>query len=72
MKQKHLADLHLGKRVNGFSMMEDQEYILNRILEIMEEEQPDGLLIAGDVNDLPIPPEEAVRLMDEFLSAVAA
>ena len=68
----HLADLHLGKRVNGFSMMEDQDYILNRILEIMEEEQPDGLLIAGDVYDKSIPPAEAVRLMDDFLTAVAA
>lgn len=68
----HLADLHLGKRVNGFSMMEDQEYILNRILEIMEEEQPNGLLIAGDVYDKTIPPAEAVRLMDDFLTAVAA
>lgn len=68
----HLADLHLGKRVNGFSMMEDQEYILNRILEIMEEEQPDGLLIAGDVYDKTIPLAEAVRRMDDFLTAVAA
>lgn len=68
----HLADLHLGKRVNGFSMMEDQEYILNRFLEIMEEEQPDGLLIAGDVYDKTIPPAEAVRRMDDFLTAVAA
>lgn len=68
----HLADLHLGKRVNGFSMMEDQEYILNRILEIMEEEQPDGLLIAGDVYDKTIPPAEAVRRMNDFLTAVAA
>ena len=68
----HLADLHLGKRVNGFSMMEDQEYLLNRILEIMEEDQPDGLLIAGDVYDKTIPPAEAVRLMDDFLTAVAA
>ena len=68
----HLADLHLGTRVNGFSMMEDQEYILNRILKIMEEEQPDGLLIAGDVYDKTIPPAEAVRLMDDFLTAVAA
>lgn len=67
----HLADLHLGKRVNGFSMMEDQEYILNRILKIMEEEQPDGLLIAGDVYDKTIPPAEAVRRMDDFLTAVA-
>jgi len=72
MKLMHLADLHLGKRVNGFSMMEDQEYILNRILEIMEAEQPDGLLIAGDVYDKTIPPAEAVRLMDDFLTAVAA
>lgn len=72
MKLMHLADLHLGKRVNGFSMMEDQEYILNRILEIMEEEQPDGLLIAGDVYDKTIPPAEVVRLMDDFLTAVAA
>lgn len=68
----HLADLHLGKRVNGFSMMDDQEYILNRILEIMEEEQPDGLLIAGDVYDKTIPPAEAVHRMDDFLTAVAA
>lgn len=67
----HLADLHLRKRVNGFSMMEDQEYILNQILEIMEEEQPDGLLIAGDVYDKTIPPAEAVRRMDDFLTAVA-
>lgn len=72
MKLMHLADLHLGKRVNGFSMMEEQEYILNRILEIMEEEQPDGLLVAGDVYDKTIPPAEAVRLMDDFLTAVAA
>lgn len=71
MKLMHLADFHLGKRVNGFSMMEDQEYILNRILEIMEEEQPDGLLIAGDVYDKTIPPAEAVRRMDDFLTAVA-
>ena len=68
----HLADLHLGKRVNGFSMMEDQGYILNRILEIMKEEQPDGLLLAGDVYDKTIPPAEAVRRMDDFLTAVAA
>lgn len=67
----HLADLHLGKRVNGFSQVEDQEYILNRILEILEEEQPDGLLIAGDVYDKTIPPAEAVRRMDDFLTAVA-
>lgn len=72
MKLMHLADLHLGKRVNGFSMIEDQKYILNEILKIMDEEQPEGLLIAGDVYDKSVPPAEAVRLMDEFLTSVAA
>ena len=43
MKLMHLSDLHLGKRVNGFSMLEDQEYILNQILEMMEAEAPDAL-----------------------------
>lgn len=72
MKLMHLADLHLGKRVNGFSMLEDQEYILNQILDMMEEEQPDALLMAGDVYDKPIPPAEAVNLMDRFLTDVSA
>lgn len=72
MKLMHLADLHLGKRVNGFSMLEDQEYILNQILDLMEEEQPDALLMAGDVYDKPIPPAEAVNLMDRFLTSVSS
>lgn len=72
MKLMHLADLHLGKRVNGFSMLEDQEYILNQMLDIMEAEQPDALLMAGDVYDKPIPPAEAVNLMDRFLTGVSA
>lgn len=67
MKLIHLSDLHLGKRVNEFSMLEDQAYILNRILEIIDEEQPDGVLIAGDVYDKTIPPVEAVELLDQFL-----
>ena len=52
MKFLHLADLHLGKRVNGFSMLEDQAYILRQILTILDDERPDGVLIAGDVYDL--------------------
>ena len=48
MKLIHLSDLHLGKRVNEFSMIEDQKYILNQILGIIDEEQPDGILLAGD------------------------
>ena len=67
MRFFHLADLHLGKRVNGFSMLEDQRYILKQILELAEEEKPKGVLIAGDVYDKPIPPAEAVELFDRFL-----
>lgn len=67
MKFIHLSDLHLGKRVNEYSMLEDQEYILKKILRIVAEEKPDGILIAGDVYDKPIPPAEAVQLFDDFL-----
>ncbi len=67
MKLIHLSDLHLGKRVNEFSMMEDQEYILEEILKIALEERPEGVIIAGDVYDRPVPPAEAVELFDEFL-----
>lgn len=63
----HLADLHLGKRVNGFSMLEDQRYILTEILELIDAETPDAVLIAGDVYDKPVPPAEAVALFDDFL-----
>lgn len=67
MKFIHISDLHLGKRVNEFSMMEDQAYILNQILGVVEAERPDGVLIAGDVYDKPVPPAEAVQLFDDFL-----
>ncbi|MEF2605905.1 MAG: exonuclease SbcCD subunit D [Schaedlerella sp.] len=67
MKFIHLSDLHLGKRVNGYSMLEDQEYILNEIKAVITAEAPDAVLIAGDVYDKPVPPAEAVRLFDDFL-----
>jgi len=67
LKLIHLSDLHLGKRVNEFPMLDDQKYILLEILRIIEEEKPDGVIIAGDVYDKPIPPAEAVALLDEFL-----
>lgn len=67
MKLIHLSDLHLGKRVNGFSMTDDQRYILNEILDIAAAEMPDVVLIAGDVYDRSIPTEEAVELFDDFL-----
>lgn len=67
MKLIHLSDLHLGKRVNEFSMLEDQEYILNEVIKVIDGEKPDGVLIAGDVYDKSVPPTEAVQLFDEFL-----
>ena len=67
MKLMHLSDLHLGKRVNEFSMLEDQTYILNKIIHIIDEEQPKGIILAGDIYDKPIPPAEAVELFDDFL-----
>ena len=71
MKFLHLSDLHIGKRVYGFSMLEDQSYILSRILEIAALEKPDGVILAGDIYDKAVPSAEAVRLMDEFLTALA-
>lgn len=71
MRLLHISDLHLGKRVNEFSMLEDQKYILSRIIGIVDEEKPDGIIIAGDVYDKAIPGEEAVRLLDEFLTKLA-
>ena len=67
MKLIHLSDLHLGKRVNDFSMLEDQQYILAEILQIIDREEPDGVLIAGDVYDKSVPFAEAVALLDDFL-----
>ena len=52
MKFIHLSDLHIGKRVNEFSMVEDQKYILDQILDIVAKENPEGILIAGDIYDL--------------------
>ena len=72
MKFLHLADLHLGKRVNGFSMLEDQAHILRQILAILDNEQPDGVLIAGDVYDKSVPSVEAVELLDGFLTELRA
>ena len=71
MKLIHLSDLHIGKRVNEISMIEDQEYILYQILKIIDEEQADAVLIAGDVYDKSIPSAEAVTLLDDFLCRLA-
>ena len=71
MKIIHLADLHIGKRVNEFSMIDDQKYILNQILEIIDKEKPDALIIAGDVYDKQVPSIEAVELLDSFISDIS-
>ena len=59
MKIMHISDLHLGKKVNEVSMIEEQEYILKKILEVLDEEKPEVLLIAKDIYDKPVPPVQA-------------
>ena len=71
MKLMHLSDLHLGKRVNGYSMIEDQIHMLEQILNITAEEKPDAALLCGDIYDKTVPSAEAVRLFDDFLSRLA-
>lgn len=71
MKLIHLSDLHIGKRVNEISMIEDQEYILLQILQIIDEESADAVLICGDVYDKSVPSAEAVTLFDDFLNRLA-
>lgn len=71
MKFVHLGDLHLGKSVNEFSLIKDQEYILEEILEIAEKTKADAILIAGDVYDRTVPSEEAVRLFDRFITKLS-
>ena len=71
MKLLHLSDLHLGKKVNEFSMIEDQKYIINEILGIIDQESPDGILLAGDLYDRPVPSAEAVQLFDSFLTRLS-
>lgn len=71
MKLIHLSDLHIGKRVNDFSMLEDQDYILTKIINIIDDENPDGVIIAGDIYEKSVPSTEAVQLFDDFLVRLA-
>ena len=71
MKLLHLSDLHLGKKLNEFSLYEDQKYILQRIVQMICAKQPDCVLLAGDIYDKPVPPAEAVVLFDDFLNQLA-
>ena len=70
MKFLHISDLHIGKRVNEFSMIEDQKYILRQIKEIALEKQVDAVMIAGDIYDKPVPSAGAVQLFDQFLTGL--
>ena len=71
MKLIHLSDLHIGRRIKEYSMLEDQAYILKVILGIIDDEKPDGVIIAGDVYDKSVPSAEAVVLLDDFLYRIA-
>ncbi len=72
MKLMHLSDLHIGKIVNEINMLDDQRYILNQILDIVDVEKPTAVLIAGDVYDKSVPSAEAVEVYDEFITALAS
>ena len=72
MKLLHISDLHLGKRLIEVSMLEDQAYILDQIVGIAASEQPDAVLIAGDVYDRSNPPAEAMALFSRFVRELAA
>lgn len=71
MKFMHLSDLHIGKRVNEYSMLEDQSYILEQILRLVDEEKPEAVVIAGDIYDKSVPGGDAVLLFDRFLTQLA-
>ena len=72
MKLIHISDLHIGKRLYGYDLEDDQRYILRQIIEIIESEMPDAVLIAGDVYDRADPSATAVRVFDDFLSMLAS
>lgn len=72
MKFLHLADLHLGKRYNELSLIDDQKYILDEIIKIAADEQPDGVILAGDIYDKTVPSAEAVELLNSFLNGLTA
>ena len=71
MKFAHIADLHIGKRVNDFSMLEEQRYIFKEIIEIIRHEDADAVLVAGDIYDKSQPSAEAVALCDDFFYSLS-
>ena len=71
MKLFHLSDLHLGKRLCGVSLIEDQRDILEKITEHIKRGKPGAVMIAGDVYDRSVPSEDAVALFDDFIFALS-
>ncbi|MBR3043216.1 MAG: exonuclease SbcCD subunit D [Oscillospiraceae bacterium] len=71
MKMMHIGDLHLGKSLGDFDLKDDQEYMLNQLLKIVDDQSVDAVLIAGDIYDKAIPSEAATRMLDNFLSSLA-
>lgn len=72
MKFLHTGDLHVGKVLHEFPLLEDQKYILKQIIKIAEEEKTDAVILAGDIYDRSIPPVEAVSLLDDFLTELTS
>ena len=72
MRFLHLADLHIWKRVNGFSMIEDQKFVFEQVYNVIENEKIDGIIMAGDIYDKPVPSAEAVKLFDEMLTRLVS
>lgn len=70
MKIIHTSDWHIGKIVNEFSMIEDQKYMLENLIKLIDEEKPEVLIIAGDMYDRSIPPVEAVELLNDTLNEI--
>lgn len=71
MKFFHLSDLHIGKQLHRYHMAAEQRDILNQIVMLVQKEQPDAVVIAGDIYDSPVPSAEAVSIFDDFLTAIS-
>jgi len=72
MKFLHISDLHLGKQLSDLSLLVDQEYILDQIVSIADEQKADAVLIAGDVYQRSAPQAEAMALFDRFVTSLVS
>lgn len=71
MRFIHTSDLHIGKTVSGFSMLEEQEAALKQIMDYVKERQADAVLLSGDLYDRSVPPAAAVTMFDAFLTGLS-